>query len=610
MADRTDIDEVRQRTDLVSVVEKYVTLRRSGRGLVGLCPFHQEKTPSFHVNPELGLWKCFGQCSEGGDVFKFVQKIDNLSFPEALERLALQAGVTLTPYGRERQDTAASESGRPSGDERERLYRVNTLALRYFQEMLARTPPARHYLEQRGIAHEAITAFSLGFAPDVWEGLTGFLSRNGAVLADAERAGLVTQNDRGGYFDRMRGRLVFPIFDVQERPVGFGGRLLGEAGPGNPKYWNSPETPVFVKSRTLYGLGRARKAIATQNRAVVVEGYTDVVAAHQAGFENVVATLGTSLTEDHVKALARLAPTVLLAFDADSAGLKAAYRAAAIFEAQDVEVRVLDLPEGEDPDSLLRAGRRRDFQRALETAMPLTEYRLEQLIRSREIGTEQGPLALFKKVLPILAAVPSVIEREQYVKRLAPFHPQFAAGAAYAEEQIRQDVVGYQSGRGGTFAPQAASPRPALPQRPPRAAALRAERLLLQVLVGDDPARVEHVLLGMSPEEFWTPTGCALAARLFEAYATDFEPQMRQVLADLEQENTVLANALTDLLMEQEEAPLTLESIHDAISYLKQSKETAAIAALREKINSGAANAAEIQEYRRRHQEKRMSRTA
>ncbi|MBV9849213.1 MAG: DNA primase [Armatimonadetes bacterium] len=422
MADRSDIDEVRRRTDLVSVVEKYVTLKRAGKGLTGLCPFHQEKTPSFHVSPEIGRWKCFGQCNESGDVFKFVQKIENLTFPEALERLALHAGVTLTrpaPPG-----LGAGGAARPAGDERERLYRINALALRFYRGILAKTPPALEYLRGRGIAHAAAEAFALGYAPDAWDMLAAHLARQGVDLADAERAGLVGKSERGSHFDKMRGRLVFPIFDVQDRPIAFGGRLLGTAGPGAPKYWNSPETPVFSKSRTLYGLGRARKAIASEGRAVVVEGYTDVVAAHQAGFENVVATLGTALTEEHVKILARLAPVVLLAFDADSAGLKAAFRAAEIFEAQDVEVRVLGLPEGEDPDSLLHAGRRSDFERAMDEAMPLVQYRLERLIRKSDTGTEGGRLALFKKALPVLASVPSVIEREQYVKRLAPYHPQ------------------------------------------------------------------------------------------------------------------------------------------------------------------------------------------
>jgi DNA primase len=600
MADRSDIEEVLRRVDLVSVVERHVTLKRSGRGLVGLCPFHQEKTPSFHVNPELGRWHCFGQCAEGGDVLKFIQKLENLSFPEALERLALQAGVTLAPRGR----TEGPSPDRSVGDERERIYRINALALRYFQKRLAQTPPAQRYLEERGIAQEAIQVFSLGYAPDVWDGLTQFFVQQGVAMEDVERAGLVSLSERRTYFDKMRGRLIFPIFDVQERPIAFGGRLLGEAGPGAPKYWNSPETPVFSKSRTLYGLGRARKAIAAKGVAVVVEGYTDVVAAHQAGFENVVATLGTSLTEEHVKILSRLAPTVLLAFDADSAGLKAAFRAAAIFEAQEVEVRVLDLPEGEDPDSLLRTGRRRDFQRALETAMPLTEYRLEQLIRGADTNTDGGRLALFRKALPILAAVPSVIEREQYVKRLAPYHPQYRSGAVYAEDQIRQDVVAQQSGRDSGYSRPSQSPATIAPIMVPiSGAAACAEHQLLRALAGDDALLSERVLTGLTPEQFWTDEGCRLAEHLYTAYAADFDPDMRQVLADLESKNDVLANALSALLLNSDNAPLTMEVIDDSIAHLEKREQSLELSRLETLIHAGTASAFEMQEYVRRQQE-------
>ena len=303
MADRSDIDEVRARIDLVSVVERYVTLKRTGNKLKGLCPFHQEKTPSFTVSPDIGRWHCFGSCAEGGDVFKFVQKIENLSFPEALERLALQANVTLTSRRPGADSSMGSDTPRTEAGEKDRIYKINALALRFYRDVLARSSVARDYLQERGLAYAASEAFSLGFAADEWDGLCRYLTGKGVALADAEKAGLVTIGERGT-FDKLRGRLIFPIFDVQERPIAFGGRLIAEARPGQPKYWNSPETPVFSKSRTLYGLWRARKAIAAREQAVVVEGYTDVIACHQAGFENVVATLGTSLTEEHVQTLA------------------------------------------------------------------------------------------------------------------------------------------------------------------------------------------------------------------------------------------------------------------------------------------------------------------
>ncbi len=592
MADRSDIDEVRTRTDLVSVVERYVTLKRAGRQLKGLCPFHQEKTPSFVVSPEIGYWKCFGQCGEGGDVFKFVQKIENLTFPEALERLALQAGVTLTRRPARADDGGASIAPSEAGS-KDRLRFINGLALRFYRDVLARSPAAREYLQERGLAHAAQESFQLGFAADEWDGLCRFLTRNGVSMADAEKAGLVTVGERGT-FDKLRGRLVFPILDVHERPIAFGGRLIGEAKPNQPKYWNSPETPLFSKGREMYGLWRARKAIAAREQAVVVEGYTDVIACHQAGFENVVATLGTSLTEEHVQTLARLASVVLLAFDADSAGLKAAGRAAQIFEAQEVDVRVLDLPEGEDPDSLLKSGKRRVFEQAMETALPLTEYRIKRLIRKGPAETERDRVALFNKARPILASVPSILEREQYVKLLAPYHPYYSSGAAFAEEHIRQDIASHMAGQnGGTNGAASYYPRrqsqPAPPPPKGGGAIEKAERHLLCALVSDDPALAGLALSEMRAGEFVTERARALAAYLYEHYSEAGTLDPKVVLAALGEDPR--ADLLADLLMNSSEEPLTPESLAGEIAYLKGYAKEQTLSELMVRIGNGTADA-------------------
>lgn len=595
MADRSDIDEVRTRTDLVSVVERYVTLKRAGRQLKGLCPFHQEKTPSFVVSPEIGYWKCFGQCGEGGDVFKFVQKIENLTFPEALERLALQAGVTLTS----RQPRVASEAAPVSeAGQKDRLRYINGLALRFYRDVLARSSVARDYLQERGLAFAAQEDFQLGFAADEWDGLCRFLTRSNVDLADAEKAGLVTIGERGP-FDKLRGRLIFPILDVHERPIAFGGRLIGEARPGQPKYWNSPETPLFSKGREMYGLWRARKAIAAREQAVVVEGYTDVVACHQAGFENVVATLGTSLTEEHVQTLARLASVVLLAFDADSAGLKAAGRAAQIFEAQEVDVRVLDMPEGEDPDSLLKAGKRLVFEQAMENALPLTEYRIQRLIRKGPAETERDRVALFRKALPILAAVPSILEREQYVKLLAPYHPHYGTGAAFAEEHIRQDVASHMAGQGGaqTATPYAARRFAPVTPLPPKGggATEQAERHLLRALVSDDPALAGLALSAIMPEQFVSERAQTLAAYLYEHYDRLGTLDPKEVLAALGDDPR--ADALADLLMNSSEEPLTPEALSGEIEHLKDRAKEQALSGLKARILDGTADSDTLQRF-------------
>lgn len=610
MADRSDIDEVRTRIDLVSVVERYVTLKRAGGKLKGLCPFHQEKTPSFTVSPEIGRWYCFGSCAEGGDVFKFVQKIENLSFPEALERLALQANVILT--GRGPRDASSNDRPQTEAGEKDRIYKINALALRFYREVLGRSAVARDYLQERGLVYAAQESFSLGFAADEWDGLCRYLSQKGVALADAEKAGLVTIGERGT-FDKLRGRLIFPIFDVQERPIAFGGRLIAEARPGQPKYWNSPETPVFSKSRTLYGLWRARKAIAAREQAIVVEGYTDVIACHQAGFENVVATLGTSLTEEHVQTLARLASVVLLAFDADSAGLKAAGRAAQIFEAQEVEVRVLDLPEGEDPDSLLRSGKRLVFEQAIENALPLTEYRITRLIRKGPAETDRDRVALFRKALPILASVPSMLEREQYVKMLAPYHPHYGAGAAFAEEHIRQDVAGHlagqssqNSGQGGSQHSYGGNGRRSapLPQPPSGGGATeQAERHLLRAMVSEDPALAGPALEAITPGEFVSERAQALALFMQERYYQGLPLEPKEVLAALGDDPR--ADMLADLLMNSGEEPLLPEALAGEITHLKDRAKEQALLNLKQRIADGTADTETLRQFARLQSELR-----
>ncbi len=336
-------EEIRERTDIVSLVSEYVTLKKVGRNFVGLCPFHADNNPSFSVNPEKRIWYCFG-CHEGGDVFSFIQKIEGLSFPEAAERLARRAGI---PWERGPHD-------RRHASEREQLYRVNEIASKYFQEQLLGSPagkPARNYLAQRGVQEKAIERFQIGFARESWDGLLNFLRKKGIREEVAAKAGLVRPRSGGGFYDTFRNRVIFPIIDVTGRVVGFGGRALGDEPA---KYINSPETPIFRKSRTLYGINLGGRKAAQAGYSVVVEGYTDVITLHMAGIENVVATLGTAFTQDHVRLLNRYAGTMVLCFDGDSAGVMATLRNASAFERAEADVRVVALPAGTDPDDFVR----------------------------------------------------------------------------------------------------------------------------------------------------------------------------------------------------------------------------------------------------------------
>ncbi len=437
-------EAIRASIDIVDLISGYTALKRSGARWKGLCPFHQERTPSFQVDPEKGRWHCFGGCSTGGDIFTFLEKAENLTFIEAAERLAERAGITLTPYG-----GGDREVVRRGQQEKDAIYRANSLAQRFFREWFGKASLAREYAEQRGLSHQTIEAFGIGYAPDDWGQLSAFLFKHGVHAEDAEKARLIFPSRRGDgtYVDQFRGRLIFPIVDVQERVVGFGGRLIVPT-PNAPKYLNSPETPVFLKSRTLYALNRARKAIQEHDRIVVVEGYTDAVACHQAGIAYVVATLGTSLTDEHVRLIGRYTKNVILSFDADAAGVRAALRAAELFQAADPDfvLRVLTLPEGDDPGSILLD--RKDvatFHRALDAARTVPEFRVDVLRLAHDLDNDAGRAAFLREAAAVIAEVRSSVERDRLIRRLASYA--LGSTSLHAEETIRAEVRRAAGGR-------------------------------------------------------------------------------------------------------------------------------------------------------------------
>lgn len=439
-----DKEEIRERSDIVEIISAFVPLKRKGRNYQGLCPFHQEKTPSFYVDPATQTFRCFG-CSASGDVFTFIERYENMTFVEAAEFLARRAGLTFERKGGSSEKTPASE--------RERLFAINAAALAYFRRMLERVPLAKDYLQERGLVHETIQKFQIGYAPDSWDGLTGYLLAQRHDLGLAETAGLVRRGQMGDFYDVFRHRILFPIHDEQERVVGFGGRALGDE---QPKYLNTGETPLFAKSKLLYGLPFARRKIASEGKTLLMEGYMDVVAAHQAGFTNAVATLGTSLTEEHAKKLARLVPAdpvVVLVYDADNAGIKATLRASEILEKEGVQVKVARLPAGDDPDSLLKRGESARFQQAVDAAVGRVEYQLERIIANADQTTAAGRAKMLLQIVAILASVPTRAERDVYIDRVWRYHPLSAHNPGLAAEQMHRDAEAYAARKRGERPP-------------------------------------------------------------------------------------------------------------------------------------------------------------
>ncbi len=440
------LEEVRTRADIVEVIGAHVRLKRAGRNFVGLCPFHNEKTPSFSVNAERGFFHCFG-CGAGGTVFNFVMRTEGLSFPEAIESLARRYGVTLPERG--------AEAG-PGAGERDAALRANQIAADFFVHVLWKTPDgaaAREYLSARGVAAETARTFGLGFAPERPANLAGALDRRG-LLAAAVRLGLVKQ-DSAGTRDMFRGRLMFPIRDGQGRVLAFGGRVLDQR---LPKYINSPESPLYSKSRNVYGLYEARAAIASADRAIVVEGYLDAIAVWQAGFKETVASLGTALTVDQLRLVGRQTRNVLACFDGDAAGRKASLRALEIFLAAGLLGRGIFIPPGFDPDTFIKERGAQAFAELIASADLLVDYFLAEHAASAR-GSLEARARAAASVAEVLKAVHNAFEFDLLARKAAD-----ALGVG--EEVLRAEAR--RPARGGAYGAAARGPASA---RPPSAAA-------------------------------------------------------------------------------------------------------------------------------------------
>ncbi len=405
----TFIESVRDAADIVQVISEYVPLKRAGTRYKGLCPFHQEKTPSFSVDPDRQLFYCFG-CRTGGDLFKFVMLYDKLGFPEAVETLAQRFGVPLP-----QRSPAASRAE----DERERLLRMNLAAAEFYRTMLAQDAGrrCRDYLQARGLGSETVERLGLGFAPDAWDSLRQHLQSKRFRVEELLAGGLVLPRKSGqGVYDRFRDRLIFPIRDVRGRTVAFGGRSLGDA---EPKYINSPETPTYTKGNQLYGLDLAREAIRREGFAIVVEGYLDLAALVQHGFEQVVATLGTAFTPVQARMLARYTDRVLVSYDGDSAGAEATTRSLDLLLERGFEVRVVELPAGKDPDDFVRDEGPEAYERQLRQAPDYLEFLIRRQTREGVSKRLEEKVAAMNAVLPHIAKLRTSVERSEWAGRLA-----------------------------------------------------------------------------------------------------------------------------------------------------------------------------------------------
>jgi DNA primase len=406
--DNSKIEEIRNRVDIVDLVSEYLTLKKAGRNFIGLCPFHQEKTASFTVNRDKQIFYCFG-CGEGGNAITFLMKIADKTFPEAIKDLAAKTGVVLPPVysGREaRQKDLLKEN----------IVNLNSKAAQHFSRNLisASGAPARKYLQERGIADDIIKHFRLGFAPDTWRSLTDHIEKNGLSVKLAEQAGLVIPGKEGSFYDRFRGRLIFPIENVFDEMVAFGGRILDK---GEPKYLNSPESPVYIKGKNLYGLNKSKEEIRKKGFALIVEGYFDLISLWSAGIRNVVATLGTALTREHLDLLRRYTVDVVALFDPDEAGKKALDRSLELFLSTEMRARALILPEAFDPDDYVRKFGKDNMEELIAKAQPLSDYYIENVLGGG--STFEDKRDMIRTAMGFVSKINDRKEKDLFIKRIA-----------------------------------------------------------------------------------------------------------------------------------------------------------------------------------------------
>ncbi len=428
----TTVDEIKNRIDILDLISDSVKLRRSGKNYLGFCPFHDNKrTPAFVVFPDSGTWRCFGQCNEGGDIFKYVMKKEGWDFAETLRYLAEKAGVELQPQTEEQKE---------QDEQYDRYRQLLEEAVTFYQHQLLQAPEGKfalNYLLQRGVTRETIETFGLGFAPASWDVTHQYFLGKGYSELDLIESGLVTQREGGGVYDRFRNRLMFAIREMGGRMSGFGARVLDPDDV--PKYLNSPQTPLFDKGRLLYGLNLARKAIRAEDQVVIVEGYMDVIVPYQAGFLNTVSPMGTALTEDQMRLLKRFTRRIVLALDADAAGEKATLRGLEIarqaldhseeisfnprgllrYEARlEADVRVTTIPAGMDPDEIVLRDPE-EWRKIVESAKPIVLHVMETLASQKDLDDPKVKREISTRVLPLIEDIPNAVERDAYRQRLA-----------------------------------------------------------------------------------------------------------------------------------------------------------------------------------------------
>lgn len=539
---KDQIEEVLQKTRIENILGDYISLKPSGKRFMGVCPFHGDKDPSLSVNPEKGLWYCFG-CSEGGNVFTFVSKIENVDFNDALLIVARKSGIPLAP--RDVKITAATAF-------REKLMNLVKEAIMFYNHQLESSDSGKHallYLKKRNILPEYIKLFKIGYAPKGKINALYYLKSKGYTPEDAIKAGIVLKrHDDGELVDYFRHRIVFPITDSQGRFIAIGGREF-EEGTG-PKYLNSPETEIFSKSRTLFGLSYAKKSIGQEDEAIVVEGYIDQIQLFQQGIHNVVASMGTNLTPEQAKLMRKFCSTCILAYDSDSAGRMATARGVAIFEESGIIPKVLLLPDGEDPDSLVRKTSAAHFRELLKDVKELVEYEIIRLKEENDINSADGKAAFVNGILSLIKEIKDPFKRDVYIKRVSE------------ESGINEDIIRKSSfGRNSMLHPQIGTLQKIISN-------LSIEEKLLKIMM-NNPESISKVRQSVNIADINDKTLWPVFETLF-ASKSDKSVTVSDFSSYIDNEG--ILNKITKLIMEGDATPYSEELIDGYVQKIKDEK--------------------------------------
>jgi len=573
------IEEVREATDIIEVISQYVSLKRRGKSFFGLCPFHQEKTPSFHVDPIKGFYHCFG-CGEGGNVFSFVMKMDRVTFPEAVRNLAQKANIELPD----------AEDDKAALQETEMLYHVNQMAAEFYQECLVNTKAGKRaadYFKQRGFDLDIAEKFRLGYAPDRWDGLILMAQRESIPIEHLHKAGLVIpRKSSSGFYDRFRGRLMFPIINTSGRVVGFGGRVLREA-KNVPKYVNSPETTIYRKSQILYGLYLSKEGIRQEGRVLLVEGYTDLMRLHQKGFPFGVATSGTALTQGQAHLISRYTKNSILVFDGDSAGFSAAIRGTDVLLSAGIHVQVAPLPGGSDPDIFLREQGADAFRKLLSEAKTIVEFQLTRQQQENKLGTAADKSKAATEILETVRKIKDPVERQLMIRDLAEkmgieealLHQRLRRLKRLDKKDVRESTIHLETARD------------------------KAEKALIQMLLQEESPWAEPIFSQLEPRDFKSPALRRLAEIAQTYHINGKLIQHEALLVQLNSEPD-LYQSVVSLISNAPVGDMNLSQLGlDCVLFIKEERLNQEIQTIKDEIKKHQKDEVKIEKLRNQWQD-------